>query len=158
MSEIKNKPEQEAVKQNDDLYRKVENTFLKNRNVIIGALVLIIVGIGGYFGYKELFLKPKTQQADNKISYPQNFFTKDSFQLALNGDGINGGFLQIADDYGMTKSGNLAKYYAGVCYLKAKDFDSAIKYFEDYKPKTDELAGLTYILLCIEYAEKNVFA
>lgn len=155
MAENKNTTAQTEQTPNQDLYQKVESIFLKNRNLIIGVFALIILGIGVYFGYKELFLKPKTQQAENKIPFAQTLFATDSFQVALNGDGINDGFLQIADEYGMTKPGNLAKYYSGICYLKAKDFDNAIKYLEDFNPPTDELTGLTNLNLGHAYAEKE---
>ncbi|MFN0274895.1 MAG: tetratricopeptide repeat protein [Chitinophagales bacterium] len=158
MAENKTTTGQVEPQANQDLYQKVENTFLKYRNYIIGVLALIILGIGGYFGYKELYLKPKAQQAGKKIPFAQSLFATDSFQVALNGDGINDGFLQIADEYGMTKAGNLAKYYSGICYLKAKDFDNAIKYLEKFNPPTDELAGLTNLNLGHAYAEKEDYA
>ena len=45
----------------------------------------------------------------------------------MNGDGTNPGFIQILDQYGSTKSGNLAKYYLGICYLKTGDFRHVLK-------------------------------
>ena len=45
------------------------------------------------------------------------YFEKDSFNLALNGDLNSAGFIDIADDYSSTKTGKLANYYAGICYL-----------------------------------------
>ncbi|MBK8682638.1 MAG: hypothetical protein IPN31_12210 [Bacteroidetes bacterium] len=77
--------------------------------------------------------------------------------LALNGDGINPGFLAIINSYGNTATGNLAHYYAGIIYLKQKDLDNAILHLEKYKPKTDELAGLTYMELGHAYADKRRF-
>jgi tetratricopeptide (TPR) repeat protein len=158
MAQNKNTTEPEIQVAETDFYKKVENSFLKNKNLIIGVFALLFLGIGGYFGYKELYLKPKSQQAENKIALPQNFFAKDSFQLALNGDGINDGFLQLADNYGMTKQGNLAKYCAGLCYLKLKDLDHAIQYLEDFNPETDELSGLKYMNLGHAYADKENYA
>lgn len=156
MAELKTKPEQNQEPQLD-LYQRVENSFLKNKNIIIGVFAVIILGIGGYFGYRELYLKPKETQANNKIAFAQANFGRDSLQMALNGDGINPGFLNIANDYGMTKTGNLAKYYCGVCYLKAGDFDNAIKYLEDYNAATADMAGLKFMQLGHAYAEKNDF-
>ncbi len=155
MSEIKKTTTEEPVKK--DTYVQVENFFLKNRNVIIGALVVIIVAIGGYFGYKKLYLEPRILTAQNSIAPAQKYFSIDSVDLALNGDGTHMGFLSIIDKYGNTPTGNLANYYAGVIYLKKKDFDNAIKCLEKYKPATDEVAGKTHELLGHAYAEKQDF-
>jgi TolA-binding protein len=60
------------------------------------------------------------------------YFEADSLNKALNGDGNNLGFLSIIDDYGITDAGNLANYYAGVCYLKQGKFELARLYLEDF--------------------------
>jgi tetratricopeptide (TPR) repeat protein len=62
----------------------------------------------------------------------QNYFEKDSFNLALNGDGTNPGFLDIIQDFGSTKAGNLAKYYAGISYLNMGQFEKAIDYLKKF--------------------------
>lgn len=141
--------------QEPDTYRKVENFFLQNRNMIVGGIVVIALAIVGYFGYQKFILEPKEMDAREKISTPQSNFQKDSLMLALNGDGINPGFLAIINSYGNTATGNLAHYYAGIIYLKQKDLDNAILHLEKYKPKTDELAGLTYMELGHAYADKG---
>lgn len=140
-----------------DTYQKVEHFFMKNRKTITAILIGIAIGIAGYIGYKKLYLAPKEEQALNKISVPQSFFAADSLNLALNGNGVDAGFLQIINQYGKTKSGNLAKYYAGTCYLKQKDYDNAIKYLSDFNPPTDELSGLKLMQLGHAYSEKNDF-
>jgi tetratricopeptide (TPR) repeat protein len=62
----------------------------------------------------------------------EQYFQRDSFNLALNGDGNYFGFLDIISDYKMTKSSNLAKYYAGVCYLHLGDYEEAISYLKKF--------------------------
>jgi tetratricopeptide (TPR) repeat protein len=37
------------------------------------------------------------------------------------------GFKEIASEYSITSSGNLATAYAGICYFKLADYDNAIK-------------------------------
>jgi tetratricopeptide (TPR) repeat protein len=68
-----------------------------------------------------------------KMAGAQNYFQKDSFNLALNGDGNYSGFLDIIDDYGRTKPGKLARYYAGISYLHLGKYKEAIEYLEDFK-------------------------
>jgi TolA-binding protein len=67
----------------------------------------------------------------------ENYFEKDSFNLAINGDGNYLGFLDIIDDYGITKSANRAKYYTGISYLYLGEYETALDYLNDFK--TDDL-------------------
>jgi len=64
--------------------------------------------------------------------YAQHYFEQDSFRLALEGDGANYGFLDIIDEYGMTKSGNLARLYTGICYYKMGQYEDAIEYLKKF--------------------------
>lgn len=141
-----------------DAYQKLEAFFLENRNMIIGVFAVLVIAIGGYFGYKKLIQEPKELDARNKISVVQEFFAKDSLDLALNGDGINPGALAIAESYKNTATGNLARFYTGAIYLKKQEFDNAINYLEKYKPGTAELKGLTNRMLADAWSEKGDMA
>jgi len=46
----------------------------------------------------------------------------------------------LADEYSFTKPGNLANYYAGICFLRKGDFNVAIDYLEDFDGK-DHIVG-----------------
>ena len=52
MAEIK-KITEETPAEEKGTYLNVEDFFMKNRNMIIGVLAIIVIGIGGYFGYKN---------------------------------------------------------------------------------------------------------
>ena len=67
----------------------------------------------------------------------ESYFQKDSFNLAINGDGNYLGFLDIIDEYGITESANLAKYYTGISYLHLGQYEDAIDYLNDFN--TDDL-------------------
>jgi tetratricopeptide (TPR) repeat protein len=70
------------------------------------------------------------------------YFEKDSLNLALEGDGENDGFLDIADKYSWTKSGNLAKYYAGLCYLNKGEYQKAIDYLKKFNSDDIIVSGM----------------
>ena len=126
----------------------------KNKNLIIGILAAFVLLVGGYFIYKNFFVKPKNDLAVDQMFQAQFMFDKDSFQMALNNPGVGGsGFLKIIDNYGNTETGNLAKYYAGICYLNLND--QAIKYLEDYNPSGDVTPAMTYAGLGDAYSEKK---
>lgn len=107
--------------------------FLENNqkllSIVIGAIVLVAVG---YLALNKFYIEPRIQNAQEQMFQAQNYFEKDSFNLALNGDGANAGFLDIIDDFGSTDAGNLAQYYAGVCYLHMGQFEKAIDYLKKF--------------------------
>ena len=104
----------------------------ENKNIIIGAVLAIVLVIGGYMAYNDYYLAPLQKEATNELFNAKQYFEKGSYDTALKGDGQYLGLLDIADDYSMTKSGNVANYYAGLSYLKLGKYDEAIKYLEKF--------------------------
>jgi tetratricopeptide (TPR) repeat protein len=123
---------------------------------VVGALLLVILG---WWGYKSMVVGPKQQEAVDALWQAELQFKRDSFRAALdNPGGGYDGFVAIADKYGATPSGNLAKYYAGVCYMQLGEFDNAIQYLEDYDPAGEVLPAMKYGLLGDAYSEKQDFS
>lgn len=120
----------------EDALSKSEQFIERNQRIItivIGAVVVLILA---YLGYQRYFLTPKNIEAQEQMFMAEKYFEKDSFDLALYGDGGNYlGFLDIIDDYGITKSANLAHYYAGVCFLHRGEYDNAIDYLKKFNSK-----------------------
>jgi tetratricopeptide (TPR) repeat protein len=101
---------------------------------VVGGLLLVVVA---YLGFDKFHLQPKEKEALSQMFMAENYFEKDSFNLAINGDGNYLGFLDIIDDYGITKSANLSKYYTGISYLHLGQYEDAIDYLKKFK--TDDL-------------------
>ena len=112
---------------------RTEEFFMRNGKLLLTILAVIIVVVGGYFGYKYLYIGPRAEKAGAAMFAAEQQFAVDSFALALNGDGSTEGFLQIIDKYGNTPQGNIARHYAGVCYLRLGDYESALSYLGQYK-------------------------
>ena len=111
---------------------KAEVFFEENRNpLLIGVGVILGLALI-YFGYQNYIVKPQEAEAQEMVFMAQKYFEQDSLKLALNGDGPNLGFLDIADEYSSTKAGNLANYYAGVCYLNMGQYENAIEYLDQF--------------------------
>jgi tetratricopeptide (TPR) repeat protein len=119
---------------------KTEQFVEKNQKILMYAIMGIIVVVLAYFGYQKFYISPMEDNAQEQIFMAQKYFEMDSLQRALHGDGNALGFIDIIDDYGSTKTGNLAKYYAGICYLKMGNFEEAIDQLESYDP-VDQLIG-----------------
>lgn len=119
------------------------------------ALAALVVVIGGWFAYSNYVIKPKEAAAQDAIFKAEQYFQKDSLKLALNGDGQNKGFLYIIGNYGGTKEADLAKYYAGVCYLRTGDFNNAVKYLADFHTDAQQVQMMAYGCLADAYSELN---
>ena len=99
---------------------------------VIGAIILIVMG---YLAFNKFYLQPREKEAQSQMFMAENYFEKDSFNLAINGDGNYLGFLDIIDDYTMTKSANLAKYYTGISFLHLGQYEEAFDYLNVFKTK-----------------------
>ena len=77
-----------------------------------------------------------TDASAEMIAEAQSRFEAENpdFELALQGDANGAGFLDVIEQYGSTPSGNLARHYAGICYLRLGDLDNAAAYLAKYKP------------------------
>lgn len=127
----------------------------ENYKIVIGIIVGIIIVVLGVFGYIKYVKEPREREAQSQIFMAQRYFEVDSLNLALNGDGNALGFLAIADEYGSTKAGKLANYYAGISYLKLGDFDNAISYLEKFKSKDEIVSCMAIGAIGDAYLEKG---
>jgi tetratricopeptide (TPR) repeat protein len=117
----------------EEALTKTELFIEKNRNVLLGTLAGLVLIIGGFLAYKQYVVKPAELEAQSASFRAEIYFEKDSFNLALNGDKKGTlGFLAIQDEFGSTKTGNLAHYYAGICYLNLGKFQEAIDQLDQY--------------------------
>ena len=119
----------------------VEAFIMKNGRSLLIALIVIIVVVGGFFGYKYLIMAPRGEKAAAAMFSAEQQFAKDSFRLALEGDGNFAGFLEVIEKYGSTPAGNLANHYTGICYLKMGDPVRALEYLKKYKASTDNVTS-----------------
>ena len=101
--------------------------------ILGGLIVVLLIIIGG----NRYYLKPLNEEAAADMYYAERFFEMDSFNLALNGYGTYPGFLNVIDDYGISKSAKISKYYAGLCYHHLGDYEAAVNLLNKFK--TDDL-------------------
>lgn len=127
----------ENLKEVEHALTTAELFFEKNAkliSMIFGAAVVIALLL---LATHRFYTMPREAKAKEQIFMAEQYFEKDSFNLALNGDGNYPGVLDIIDNYGRTPAGNLAKYYAGISYLHLGKYKEAIDYLEKFK--TDDL-------------------
>ena len=113
---------------------KTELFFENHAKTLSYALLGLIVLAALVFGYRSLVVAPRAEKAAALIAEAQYRFETENpdFELALAGDANGAGFLEVIEKYGSTPSGNLAKHYAGICYLQTGDLEQAAAYLAKY--------------------------
>jgi len=154
-----------VVDHNEAVIAKAKDFWTRyNKPLLIGSLAVILLA-GGYFGYNYFFKQPDELKATEYSFKAEEYYRLDSVKLALNGDGLNPGFLKVISKYGGTEPGKLARFYAGDCYLKLGDNDAyadqgkntdafdyyrkAASHFEE-----DDVNSPEYLFLAAYFADK----
>ena len=114
---------------------KTEKFFEENGKKVIIAIVALLLLVAGGYAYKYLVMDKNEVAAAEMIVAAQDNFAGETpnYDLALNGDEAGAGFLAVAEQYGSTKAGNIAKHYAGICYLHLGDLEKAGEFLAKYK-------------------------
>lgn len=116
----------------DNALNETESFFEKNWKKLTTILVVVLVAVGGWFVYQNVYIKGESEKASNAMFIAQQLFAEEQWEAALNGDGTCAGFLEIIDNYSNTAEGNIANYYAGICYFKSGDMENAKTYLAAY--------------------------
>lgn len=133
--------ETSAPKQIDPSLEGIQLFYEKNKKMVqyVGGGLAVIIAAFCFF--KFYYQPEQEKEAANEIFWAQMFFEADSFNIALKGNipvmapegqKTMKGFETIAEEYSMTKSGSLANYCAGICYLRLGKFDQAIEFLSKY--------------------------
>lgn len=122
----------------------------KNFTFIFGGI--LIAATVGWFLYKGQ-IQSQNEEAQEEMFQAMYFYEADSLSKALNGDGLNYGFLQIINDYSGTDAANLANFYAGSIYMNLSDFNSAIRHLKDFSASDYVVQARAYALIGDCYLE-----
>ncbi len=140
-----------------DLHQQEKHPFLdfvkNNQKALTYLLVIVVVGLVAFFGYTELYQKPREAKAADALFTAEKYFAQDSSNLVLNGDGTSKGALYVIKEFGGTDAANLAKYYAGISYFRTGDFNKSIEYLKDFSTSAKQVQAIAYGTTGDAYAE-----
>lgn len=114
----------------------------KHGKKLLVILISLVVVVGAYFAYTNLYVGPRSVKASAAMFNAQMLFERDSFAVALAGDGMALGFEDIIDEYSGTPQANLAAHYAGICCLRTAQFEKAISFFEKFDTKQNNIGEI----------------
>jgi len=138
-----------------EVYSKSEEFIEKNKKMLSIVILSVIVVVGGYFGYKKLIIAPMELEAQSDMFMAEKYFEQDSLQKAINGDGLNYGFVDIVDEYSGTKAANLAHYYLGICYRNTGEYEYAIDELKSFSSSDVMISTVALGAIGDSYMELN---
>jgi tetratricopeptide (TPR) repeat protein len=148
---------QEQSKTIGDSLTKVEQIIEKNKKPLLYVLLVVVLLICGFFAYKNLYLGKQQEEALSAMWPAETQFRADSFHIALYGNENVTGFVDIIDQYGRTKAGNVARFYAACCAMRLGEFDAAVEYLEDFSTDDPILESESICLLGDAYSEMGKY-
>lgn len=147
--------EQDQFESVENALSRTEHYIEQNQKSLTIIVLAIIVIIGGYLGYQRFVVSPKEKEAQSQMWMAEQYFARDSFNLALHGDGNYLGFLDIVEEYSITKSANLANYYIGISYLHLGQYEQAIEYLKAFESDDEMIAPIAFGAIGDAYMELN---
>jgi len=124
-------------------YARALGYFENNRNTvfaILGGILLVVASIMGYSWMKS----NNNTKALAEMAVAVQKYEAGDYQASLDGDTSFSGMINIADEYGNSASGNLARFYVAEAFFRIGNMDSALKYFESYSKGSDYLGASAY--------------
>lgn len=155
MAKANNESAEEKLEGIESALTRTEQYIEENQKslMIIAGAIIAVVAI--YFAFNRFYLKPKEEKAQTQMFVAEQYFEKDSFRLALNGDGNYPGFLGIIDEYSLTNSATLSQYYAGICLKNMGKYAEAIDHLKKFDANDKILSNIALGSIGDCYAELN---
>ncbi len=149
MAKLTNEQEgKETVEFFKDLDREALNTerfiekYSKPLAVVFGILVL---GVLGFFGYKQFVVAPKNVEAVKGFLAAQKNLAEGKDKEALGGkSAANPGFLGTYNEYSGTAIGELSAYNAGLLKFKEGKFQEAYDLLDKFSSDNKTLVAMKY--------------
>ncbi|WP_294283216.1 tetratricopeptide repeat protein [uncultured Chryseobacterium sp.] len=149
MAKLTNEQEgKETVEFFKDLDREALNTerfiekYSKPLAVVFGILVL---GVLGFFGYKQFVVAPKNAEAVKGFLAAQKNLAEGKDKEALGGkSAANPGFLGTYNEYSGTAIGELSAYNAGLLKFKEGKFQEAYDLLDKFSSDNKTLVAMKY--------------
>ncbi len=117
-----------------DALTSSEQFIEKNQKAIMYGLGVVVLVVLAVLAYHNLYLKPKNENAQAAIYRGERYFQNKLDSLAIFGDGNDYiGFEEVMNQFGGTKTADLARAYAGISYSRLGDNEKALDYLNKFK-------------------------
>jgi len=128
---------------------KVAGFFEENKSTTLGAGIVLIALVAGFFGY-QWYKNSQDVEGEKKLYKAVYAFESDSLSAAAKE------MAKISDEYGGNTQ-NLSDLYLGITFLKQGKYDQAIEKLKNFSSADLLVQARAYSLIGDAYAEKKSF-
>jgi len=126
----------ETIAASKSFFEKYEKQIIYGGSTILAIVIAVLL-------IHQFYITPRNNRANESLFRAEQLFQEGNFEKALNGDETTGalGFLAVADKFGSTKAGNLARLYAGMCYAHTGKYQEAVDMLQKFDGCGDEMVS-----------------
>ncbi|ACD90839.1 Tetratricopeptide TPR_2 repeat protein [Chlorobium limicola DSM 245] len=155
MNQMQKESKQEPMK--PDAADNLLYIIIKYKNVLIGALVLIIA-LGGGTAFWLNQQKAAEQEASMQLSKIAPLLDRGEYRKAIDGTSGNAGLKSISGKHGSTPSGSMASLLLANAYYLLGQPDSALAVYDGISIKNKDLSAAVLAGTGACHAKKKAFA
>jgi len=131
------KPQKKVSKKEIKEYKLVTSYFetrkwIEQNKRIVGYIIAtpLIIALLGFWWYQKS--KDWNDQATTMLAKIIHYYDEGRYDMAINGVPQEGtqGLQAIVEEYGSTKTGQIAKLYLANAYYSTKNYDKALEYYD----------------------------
>lgn len=136
------------------------NTYMRHYRrgtalLAVGLCVGLVVVTAAAMASWQRRQQAREVHAQHEMYQAVYLFEEENFSSALHGSPRCTGLLDIIKQHSTTKSANLARLYAGVCYMNERDYASALQHLKQFQAKDYLLQARAWALIGDAYAEQG---
>ena len=128
---------------------KVTGFFEENKSTTLGAGIVLIALVAGFFGY-QWYKNSQDVEGEKKLYKAVHAFESDSLSAAAKE------MAKISDEFGGNTQ-NLSDLYLGITLLKQGKYDQAIEKLKNFSSSDLLVQARAYSLIGDAYSEKKSF-
>ena len=121
-------------------YARAFEFYRENKTVVLAVVGILLVAVIGYVGY-SFYMSKQNDEAARLLGPVVLVYEQGDYQLALDGTAEQPGLLEIANRYGSTVDGNLARFYAADALYRLDRKEEALDYFSSFDKGSDYLGA-----------------
>jgi tetratricopeptide (TPR) repeat protein len=128
---------------------------IQGRKNKVYFLCFVIVASSIFWWCFQAYQEKEDLKAQNDAFQATYYFEAGVFDKAIEGDGINKGYLEIIKQYPNTKTASLARLYTGISYMHQKEYDKAISFLTKFYASDSILRARAWCVIGDAYSEKK---